>query len=229
MRWLTLQKTALSVILLALCFAFTSCLTPKKIDGWIDGKYGSTVRPKNNNNDYITIQTAGDASDVVATTEKRKTKLLPALFFWKWEYGTYSTLNQAVPAATVQTALLPYLNRKGLKSRLGGQKLELTFTKLPANFSVIDKGGLVFLVLFYFSWDDIFMKPEAQNMVVQYRVLKDGAETKTGIITVADRNKALHVKVFHSVKKTFWSYLDQYNTNLQLMSKDLGDQLMASL
>jgi len=60
-------------------------------------------------------------------------------------------------------------------------------------------------------------------------LLKDNVETKMGTITVADRNKPINVKVFHSVKKTYWSYLDQYNANIQAMSKEAVDKLIAEL
>ncbi len=73
------------------------------------------------------------------------------------------------------------------------------------------------------------MDPEKQEMIISYRLLKDNTETKKGVITIDDRNKPLHVKIFHSVKKTFWGYLDQYNYNIQLMSKELIDKLIAEL
>ena len=100
---------------------------------------------------------------------------------------------------------------------------------MPADFSVVDKGGLVFLIVFYIDWDRIFMDPQKQNTVIDYRLLKDNVETKKGTITVADRNKPLNVKVFHSVKKTFWSYLDQYTANIQAMSKEAIDKLIGEL
>ncbi|HEV8284850.1 MAG TPA: hypothetical protein VGQ09_11110 [Chitinophagaceae bacterium] len=209
---------------------FSSCLTPRKIDKWIDKKYGNTVQNKIKNNDYITIKAPSTSqSDIVAMSQKRKAKLLPLLFYWKWEYGTTSTLNQAIPNGYFNSAILPYANIKKLRDKLNGQKLELTINKIPASFSVVDKGGLVFLVLFYVTWDDIFMDPEKQDLIVSYKLSKDNAETKSGTITISDRNKPLHVKVFHSVKKTFWSYLDQYNYNIQQMSKELIDKLIKEL
>lgn len=217
------------------CFFFLvssmlcSCLTPRKIDKWTTAHYGTTINARMKSNDYITIKTPNTSNDIVAKTEKRKMKLVPALFYWQWEYGTITTLNQLVPANYFSSTIVPYANTKKLKDKLNGQKLELTISKMPAVFSVVDKGGLVFLVLYYIDWDRIFMDPQKQDMVINYRLLKDNVETKTGIITVADCNKPLNVKVFHSVKKTFWSYLDQYNANIQAMSKEAVDKLIAEL
>lgn len=214
---------------MAVSLLLTACLTPKKIDKWTTAQYGTTVQSKIRTNDYISIKVPGTSNDFVSSTVKRKMKLVPALFYWQWEYGTTTTLNSLIPSNYFSTAVIPYANSKKLKDKLNGQKLELTINKMPAVFSVVDKGGLVFLVLYYIDWDRIFMDPQKQDMVLTYRLLKDGAETKTGTITVADRNKPLNVKVLHSVKKTFWSYLDQYNANIQAMSKEAIDKLIADL
>lgn len=156
-------------------------------------------------------------------------KLLPLLFYWKWQYGTFSTLNEAIPDATIASTILPYANVKKLKQKLNGQKIELSITKVPTQFSVVDNGWLVFIVLYYINNDDISMEPQAQDLVVTYRILKDNAETKTGTITVADRNKPRHVKLFRSTKKTFWSYLDDYNNDIQAMSKEVVDKLITEV
>ena len=208
----------------------SSCLTPRKIDKWIDQKYRGSVSNNPRKSDYITIETkTASNSDIISQTQKRKMKLLPLLFYWKWEYGTTSTLNASIPKGYLNSAVLPYSNTKKLREKLNGQRLQLTIENIPATFSVVDKGGLVFFIVFYVTWDDIFVDPEKQEMRVSYKLFKDNTETKQGTITIADRNKPLHVKVFHSVKRTFWSYLDQYNYNIQQMSKELIDKLITEL
>ena len=105
-------------------------------------------------------------------------KLLPLLIYWQWEYGTTSTLNEKVPHNTFQQTFIPYANGKRLKEKLNGQTIELKVENMPATFSVVDKGGMVFLLLYAISWDRIFVDPAKQDMVVNYRLLKDGVETK---------------------------------------------------
>lgn len=112
---------------------------------------------------------------------------------------------------------------------MNGQKIELTIEKMPQSFSLIDKGGMVFLVLYYITWDDIYVEPARQEMIVSYRLLKDRVETKKGTISVEDRNRERHVKMFTSVKKNVWAYLDEYNTNIQSMSREVIDQLISEL
>ncbi len=122
---MNLFQTKLPVVFLAILvfsqLIFSSCLTPRKIDKWIDQKYGTSIHNKQRNNDYITIKTPGvSQSDTVSISQKRKMKLLPALFYWKWEYGTISTLNQSVPDGYFNSAIIPYANVKSLRQKLNG-------------------------------------------------------------------------------------------------------------
>ena len=221
--------TGFSLFILILLLCFSSCLTPGKIDRWIDHEYGNTVQNRPRKSDYIHIIQPEANDNVIARTEKRKMKMIPALFYWQWEYGTVSTMNELVPHNTFQQTFIPYANGKGLKRKLEGQTVELKVENMPEKFSMVDKGGLVFLVVWYVTWDRIFVDPEKQDLVVSYRLLRDGTVTKKGIITVADRNKPVDVKVFRSVKKTFWEYLAGYNANVQDMSKEAADKLIAEL
>jgi len=206
----------------------TSCLTPRKIDKWTAAHYGTTVNTRIKNNDYITIK-ASNTGDIVSVSEKRKFKLIPALIYWQWEYGTNTKINQAVPTNYFNTTIMPYANIKKLKDKLNGQKLELTVNNVPAVFSVVDKGWVVYLLLWYVGNEHIYIDPEKQDMEIGYRLLKDNVETKKGTITVANRNKAVEVKVFHSTKKTYWACLDQYNANIQAMSKEAIDKLIIEI
>jgi len=61
-------------------------------------------------------------------------------------------------------------------------------------------------------------------------LLKDNEETKKGTIIIKDINQKLYLKFFQfSGKKFIGRYLDQYNTNIQTMSKELVDKLIIEL
>lgn len=151
---MTATKSAFFVI--AVSCLLTACLTPQKIDKWTTAQYGTTVQSKIRTNDYISIKVPGTSNDFVSSTVKRKMKLIPALLYWHWEYGTTTTLNSLIPSNYFSTAIIPYANSKKLKDKLNGQKLEITINKMPAVFSVVDKGGLVFLVVYYIDWDRFY-------------------------------------------------------------------------
>jgi hypothetical protein len=218
------------ILFLFIVLFFSGCLTTRRVDSWISTHYGGGAVPSARNSDYIKIKTPAPVSSTpISVTEKHKSKFIPALFYWKWKYGTKSTLNNSIPGKYFSSAVIPYANSKRLKEKLNGQTLELSIENMPHQFSMIYDGGAVFLLLWYISWESVYVDPSVQDMVVKYRLLKDNVETKTGTINVQDRNRPFQVKMFKSAKKTFWSYLDQYNTNTQSMGRQVIDKLIAEL
>src|SRR5215831_10225340 len=132
----TSQGLAFAAIIVLSLFTFTSCLTPAKIDRWTNRKYENSISNNAKKSDYLSINVPGaSANDVVSTTEKRKMKILPLLFYWKWEYGTTSTLNKTIAASYFSSTLNRYAAK--LKSKLNNQKVELTVEQVPTSFSVI--------------------------------------------------------------------------------------------
>lgn len=212
--------------LFACCIFFAGCYSTAKVNRWIDRGYKDDITNKPRPANYLTIKTKEQwAEDVLSKSEKRKTQILPLLLYWKWKFGTLSTLNPSVPAGYLNSAVIPYANTKRLRDKLNDGQLELTIEEMPLSFSIMDKGTFVVLV----GWEFIYMDPQKQDMLVSYRIVKEGAETKKGVISVTDKNKPLYVKVFGNPRKTFWKYLEQYNLNIQSMGKEMIDKLIAEL
>ncbi|TMI96003.1 MAG: hypothetical protein E6H06_05245 [Bacteroidetes bacterium] len=219
----------ITIFLFPFLFSFSSCLTPAKIDGWISEKYGSI--PKQRNVDYANLKMQGTTSgNAISETKKDKTKVLPLVLFWRLEYSQTSTLNPSVPFSYFNSSFISYANSKGLRQKLNGQKLELSVDKLPNAFAWKSVDHIIFLVLYYIHWEQIFFQPQKQDITVTYRLLKDNEETKKGTIIIKDINQKLYLKFFQfSGKKFIGRYLDQYNTNIQTMSKELVDKLIIEL
>jgi hypothetical protein len=225
-----IHSTTFQLLVVFLLVGFSSCLTPRKMDKRIDSHYGSTVPAKVKSNDFITIKTDGmTRSDKVSTTQKGKSKLLPAVVYWQWQYSTVSTLNPFIPAGQFSADVLPYANAKGLRQKLNGQKVELTIESAPAVFSLMEKGHLVYLLVYYIGWEYIYIDPNKTDLVVSYRVLNGDTETKKGVINITNRDQPIALKMFQSTKKMTWRYLDQYSNNIKAMSKELIDKLIVEL
>lgn len=218
------------LLALFLLVGLSSCLTPRKMDKWIDSHYASTVPSRIKGNDFISIKTKNAGSpNRVSTTEKGVKKFLPALVYYQWQYSVVSTLNPNIPASQFSSALLPYANSKGLRQKLNGQKVEFTIENAPAVFEFTDKGGMVYLLLYYISWDHIYIDPKKTDLVVSYRVLDGDRETKKGEISIVNRDQLISLKMFQSSKKMTWRYLDEYENNVKAMSKELVDKLLVEL
>ena len=213
------------IITLSVC----SCMTPKRIDKYIGQEYGNTAANKRKQSDYITVNYPKGSTEITSLTYKRKVKILPLLLYWKYEYGTNSTLSSNIPAWYFHSALLPYANAKGLRQKLNGNKLELTIKKMPTSLSVVYKGWMVFILFYNIHYEHVIIDPEMEDMVVAYRVMDGTTEVKNGTISLKDYNRRVNPRIYRSFKKTFWEYLDTYNENCQKLSKDLVDQLIKEL
>ncbi len=205
-----------------------SCVTPKKMDAWI-GEYQS-VPNKFKSSDYIIIKTENIShSDSASVSQKGESKFIPAIFYWKSQQSVLSNLNPNIPVNNISSTIINYANAKGLKKKLNGQKIELSLGKVPSVFTMTHKYQMFFFVVFYVQSEYFYLTPQKQDITVAYRILNDNSETKKGTITVADPSKKINQKIFQSVKKMTWTYLDQYDITLKDMSKELVDKLLLQL
>jgi len=188
------------------------------------------LAPNKKTSDYITIKTPElPKTEQASTTEKGKSKVLPLLFYWRFEWSRIPTLNPYMPFNNINSTIIQYANTKKLKDKLNGQKLELTINKVPATFSLTYIDHLVYFVLYYVQWGRIYIDPVKQDITIGYRILKDNVSTKLGAITIADPSKPLNLKFLRSVKKMTWNYLDEYDNMIKDMSRQFVDKLLLEM
>lgn len=98
-----------------------ACYSPAKINRWVDKEYKGVIDNKPRTSNYFTVKAKEQwTDDALSKSEKRKTQILPFLLFWKWKYGTSSTLNPAVPQWYLNSAIVSYANTKRLRDKLDG-------------------------------------------------------------------------------------------------------------
>ena len=94
---------------------------------------------------------------------------------------------------------------------------------------MINDRGHIIWVIYAVSWDNVTFQPDNTDMDVSYKIMKDNIETKKGSVTVSNTDKILGLKYLQSIKKITGQYLDQYDENIKLMSKQVVDQIIAAL
>ena len=67
------------------------------------------------------------------------------------------------------------------------------------------------------------------DLVVNYKLLKDGSETKKGLITVPYIYDKEKLGMFKSWKKATDEFLDQYDMNITEMSKSFLKKLVSEI
>jgi hypothetical protein len=188
----------------------TSCLTAKKVDQQVAKKYDELSQPqKKKANENIFINSGLITQDnKISTSETKTSHVLPLIIYNQWDYKNTCTLNPQIPInnfiSTVQKAA-----GKGLRDKINGQKLELSIDNIPNIFTIDDKAHLIFLG-YAFGWDNVSIMSDKVDMIVSYKVSKDGLETKKGTITIPYIYDKQKLGIFKSWKKATEDFLEQY-------------------
>jgi len=223
---LNLKPVALSVLCISV---LSSCLTAKKVDKQVAKHYAdSQPLQKKKQNDLISITSGLIATnDHISNSVTSTSNMLPLLVYWSWDYKNTCTLNPQIPVNNFTATVLNYGSRR-LSSKLNGQRLELVITSIPNQFAINDRAHVIFFG-YAVGWDNVSIKAERMEIVVAYKLFKDNAETRSGVISIPNFNDKRNLGMFTSWKKATAEYLDQYDQNITTLSKLVVDRLLTEL
>ncbi|MBS1600680.1 MAG: hypothetical protein JST75_20830 [Bacteroidetes bacterium] len=208
----------------------SGCLGPKKINSWVSEHYNGAAptQSKKKNEDIVISSKIVGMGSQLSITENKTSHVLPLLIYWQLDYKNTCTLNPEIPANGFISNIMSNTGR-GLRQKLNGRRLELEIEQIPNVFAIDDKGHMIWLI-YAFSWDVLTIQPDTKDLIVSYRLLNEkNEETKRGTITIPDSDKMLTLKMFQSLKKKTFIYLEQYDANITLMSKRFVEKMTAEL
>lgn len=217
----------LSFLLLTILI-LPACLSTRKMDRYVSEQYNHQI-PKQNYKKAAGITVAyvsPSPNDVISSSERKTSKVLPLLFYWQWEHRHTSTLNTSIPVNNFANNLYAVAN-KGLNQKLNGQKLALTVEQAPTTFAMVDKAHLIWVV-YAISWDKWYTEPDAKDLVVSYTLTKDGVE-KAGKIIIENKDQNKNIGFFQSWRSSTSEYITRYNQNIKDMTKAFVDKLMEEI
>ena len=207
---------------------FSSCIPEMKIDQWVGEHYKASFPPKAiASNPAVTIDNTFDIKDTskASITNKWEAKTTPLVVYSKWHFLNVCQISENIAASKFNTAIQYYSSKKPLKDKLIGHTLELTINTIPHGFYHDDKGS----AFLFFGSEDLYVKPDKKNLVVDYRYLAGDKVEKKGSITITDINKSYEQTQGGSTKKWTNEYLDQFDDCLVKMSKSFVDKLVSEI
>ena len=213
------------VALFILLSSMTSCHIAQKMDAYVAGQFNNKVpKPDKRTDTTILVKSSipSDPNELSHTVKTNKNLFL--LVYWKYDYRHTCTLNSAIGVNYLRKGI--YQQSSKLKQKLNGQQLEITIEQVPGNFAIVDKGHVVLLLI---QWDKFYVEPEFKEIVVSYRTLQNGVETKKGKININIFQKNKGVGFFQSWKGATSEFLGRYNTYLTDMSHTIVNKLIAEL
>jgi hypothetical protein len=225
-----MQRLLTNFVLLILSATFfSSCVTSKKVDRQVAKQYSDVPElKKKKQGDNISITSSlTTMGRQVSTTETRTSNMLPLIVYWKWDYTNTCTLNPQIPINNFISTVNSYA-KKGLKSKLAGQDLEISVDKIPNQFQILDKAHIIFFG-YGVGWDNVSMKALDMEMIISYRLLKDNVEIKKGIISIPNFDDKKPLGMFKNWKTATNEYLNQFDENISTMSKLIVDQIVSEI
>jgi hypothetical protein len=215
----------IAVIFFILSLSFTSCLTAKKMDGYVAEQFNNKLPKPDRRIDSSISVTSSIPSDpkIISVTEK-KSKSLPLIVYWKYDYRHTCILNPAIGASYFRKSI--YQQASKLKQKLIGQQLELTIEQIPGSFAIVDKGHILLLLI---HWHKLYVEPGSKDLIVSYRVLQNGSEAKSGRVTVSNIEKNRGIRFAQSWKSSASEFLAEYNVDITEMTKTAVNKLLLEL
>lgn len=223
------QNSFTYVILLLSLGLLSGCLNTKKIDAFIADQYNNQLpkQEKKKNTDIIVKPAVPFATENISTTISRTSKVLPLIVYWQWDYRRTSTLNPAIGINNFTKAVNLQANKE-LGKKLEGQQLELTVEQVPNEFAMVEKGHLVWLI-YPLHWSKVYVEPDFKDLIVSYKVLQNGGETKSGKIIVKSNAGNEKIRYFQSWRSVISEHLGQYNLDIATMAKTFVANLIQEL
>jgi hypothetical protein len=213
------------VALFILLSLLTSCHIAQKMDAYVGNQFNNKVpKPDKRTDTTIIVKSTipSDPNELSHTVKSRKNLFL--LVYWKYDYRHTCSLNPAIGVNYLRKGI--YQQASKLKQKLNGQQLEITIEQIPGSFAIVDKGHVVLLII---QWDKFYVEPDFKNIVVSYKLLQNGVETRSGKIDIdaVQKNKAMGF--FQSWKGATSEFLGRYNVYLTDMSHIIVNRLIAEL
>lgn len=219
----------------SLCFflfcllSLSSCLNSKRIDKTITKYYNDNpiprkVKPVENISISSPLSTGGPPS---ATTGKTY-NWLPLVVYLEFDYAMTCTLNPEHAITVYSNALYKYASKK-LSKTLGGKQLKISIEKVPQQFLVLDEAHMIFLGIAAISWDKITISSISNMLAVQYQVLENGKEIRSGSLTATMPDYKVRMKRPTVTKDDIGDFVTNYEKNISVLSQRMADQLEREL
>ncbi|HEV7781675.1 MAG TPA: hypothetical protein VGO58_10445 [Chitinophagaceae bacterium] len=195
------------------------------MDSFVSEQFNNELpKPDKKKNPDINITTSIPADPSVISVTNRKTKMLPLIIYWKYDYRHSTKLNPQIGVNYFKKAINQQSGK--LAPKLNGRQLELNVEEIPGAFAIVDKGHIVLLLV---HWHKLYMETDTKDLVVSYRVLQNGVENKSGKITVKNRSHDRGIRFFQSWKSSASEFLGQYSTDMTEMGRSFVNDLIAEL
>jgi hypothetical protein len=216
-------------LILFIISAFFLFISSKKYASFISGYYAKKDTSAVATIPAIKIMPGmSSAFDSVARVDKGDTYFIPALFYWGVKQSFACELNAHLPTSTFINTFYRYADSSGLNNKINGQRLEITIDSMPNRFLYSSKQDIIFLVLYAVTITNQSVYPHSNSLAISYKLYHGGTVTKQGKIVV-ENNEQAYTNNVKSTRKVTWIYLNQYERNMRMLTRQCISKLVNEL
>lgn len=213
-----------------LIVTFSSCISSKKIDKFVDNyytEYPIEIDTNQIRSHWWSVSNTSFKIDTFSVSKKTKSYFLPGIVFWDWNKKIHTTLSTDIANNRFQNYLSS--NSSSLKKALSGNNISFSFEKTPNEFSYNYRGTVIILLLFYFVDEVCEILPQESSYILNYSVTdSQGKNIKNGQVDLANNAKPVK-KVWESSKSFTWYYLDNHQKHQDSAFADLLNKVEIEL
>ncbi len=210
----------LRIITVLLIAMLTSCMSSKKLTGYVETKIQTPTSQiaANPNIAFDFSHLAKSDKPVVSTN--LKSQLIPALLFWKWDKRIQCNIDPTIIAELFKERFLHTADSLQMNQILAGRNLDLTIESIPSSFEYRDLGNTIIFVVAYSVTSLEAIIPESTDLRVTYKLHQDGKTLKEGQVTAINDSKPIS-NVWKTPKGFAWKYIEHFKQSVYSMSDEI--------
>jgi len=217
------------ILILITIIALTSCVSTKTYSGYIEKKLETQINSTDIQNESISFDLSQlEVQTNSVETEKIKSFFIPAILYWGWENTIECKINPTIVGKVFKSSFLNCADSLGLFNNLNEQKIEISIEKIPTSFVYTNKGNTMIFIIAYSVSELEAIYPQEQNLVINYKLIKNGQQTKSGKLIATNKDKPIK-NIWKSTKKFTWLYIDKFDNNIKILTNEIVDQLLKEI
>jgi hypothetical protein len=218
------------LIYLLLIALFSSCISAKRYNTiYVEPKFEENEAVILQKSENFTVDIAG-LKDFKRTTisTKLKSQLIPAILYWQWDRRLQAEVNPQIVGNIFKKNFISLADSLKLEDKLQGHKLELKIEQVPNTFQYIHSGNTAIFLFFYILNDVYEVVPQEVDLMVSYKLSKNGELVKSGTLSAINIDKPVQNN-WKSPKKLTWIYIDQFKYHTFELSREIFKQLLGKI
>lgn len=166
-----------------------------------------------------------DSGRAFVTGDGKIKKNLFLLVYWRLHSAFNVKLNDKIALNQFANSLYQYAKLKQVTDKLNGDRLMIEVERWPNSFSYHKKKTAYLLLI---TTTQFYIEPKIENVMVSYKIERDGTIVKSGKVEIADPNRTIGVGMFQTVNAATDDYLTRYDAFYKGLGKQVIEKILAA-